>query len=273
MVYLIDIKLVQNRLAFDIVLIKTVIPYIRSVFKYFLPLLFLCLICCNTSNEPLLIATAANMQAPMQELMAKFEETRKIDCELSVASSGKLATQIKNGAPFDVFVSADTVYPGQLFSENLIVNNPQVYGYGMLCLCDTEVNEGLAFTYEHLSMANKIAVANPDIAPYGKAAVEALEKVYPDYRDKLLYGESIGQTALFVRSGAATLGILSKSMKQAIEEKGGKCVSIKTSLYNPIAQAVGVIKGSKQQKAALEFQKFLLSNQGKEILDKFGYSQ
>ncbi|MEM1407086.1 MAG: molybdate ABC transporter substrate-binding protein [Bacteroidota bacterium] len=228
---------------------------------------------CESKYDKLLIATAANMQAPIQELIAEFEKTQKINCELSVASSGKLTAQIKNGAPFDVFVSADTVYPGQLFSENFTIDQPKVYGYGTLCLCTTQGNEDLTFSYAYLSTVGKIAIANPEIAPYGKATLEALKKVYPDHGDKLLYGESIGQAALFVRSGAATVGILSKSMQQSIEEEGGKCINIKTSLYNPIAQAVVVIKDAEQQEAALEFQKFLLSSQGKEILDKFGYSQ
>lgn len=229
--------------------------------------------CQSSYDPPLLIATAANMQSPMKALIKEFERQRGVKCDLSVASSGKLSTQILNGAPFDIFVSADTAYPVQLFKEQLTLGKPKIYAYGRLCLCTTKPLDKIAFSPSTLAGIDKIAIANPDIAPYGKAALEALEKVYPDHESKLIYGESIGQTALFIKSGAAEVGILAKSMQKSIEEDNGKCLDIEPSLYTPIAQAVVILKGSKQKDAAFEFQQFLISDSGKLILNKFGYSQ
>ncbi|MEM7110332.1 MAG: molybdate ABC transporter substrate-binding protein [Bacteroidota bacterium] len=224
-------------------------------------------------KDRLLIATAANMQTPMQTIVEEFEEANNTKCTLAVASSGKLASQIQKGAPFDLFLSADTIYPYQLFEERLTIGTPTIYAYGALCLCSMRPDGDIEFTEDYLAAFDKLVIANPDVAPYGKASKEALERMYPDYGNHLVVAESIGQAALFIRTRSAELGILSKSMRKAIEESGGQCKELDQSLYAPIAQAVVVLKSSSQKEAALDFKHFLLSDRGKEILNKFGFSR
>ncbi|MEM8567719.1 MAG: molybdate ABC transporter substrate-binding protein [Bacteroidota bacterium] len=228
--------------------------------------------CQKQSDRVLLIATASNMQDTMRGLIEEFEEASGIESELSVASSRKLATQIQNGAPFNVFVSADTICPYRLFKEQLTIDNLQIYAYGKLCLCSMESNKDLLFSESYLAGVERIAIANPEVAPYGRAAQEALRNVYPNYQDKLVRGESVGQAALFVKSGAAEVGILSKSLKGSIEKEGGTCRDVNPQLYSPIAQAVVILKTSNETEA-IAFRNFLLSDRGKEILNKFGYSE
>lgn len=242
--------------------------------RAFIIFALICFWSCGSSEEnKILIATAANMQAPIQELVIEFEKTHNITCELSIASSGKLAAQIQQGAPFDIFISADTIYPNLLFRNQLTSSRPEIYGYGNLCLCTMDSTQEISFTHDYLSGIEKLAIANPAVAPYGLAAVEALKKVYPTFKENVIYGESIGQTALFLKSGAIESGVLAKSMQRSIQSVGGKCVDINKKFYTAIAQAVTTIKRSKHPKASLEFQNFLLSQQGKEVLNKFGYSQ
>ncbi len=209
----------------------------------------------------------------MQELITEFEKLNGGKCDLAIASSGKLTAQIQHGAPFDLFVSADTDYPYQLYEDGLALTQPVTYGHGKLILCSISSQDSLAFNKITLQSYKKIAIANPELAPYGKASIQALEKVWPDFHNRLIYGESIGQTTLFIQSGAVEAGITAQTAEIAITERGGKCVSIDPALYTPIAQAAVVLSASKQQDRALEFQKFLLSDRGKEILDKFGYNQ
>ena len=117
-----------------------------------------------------------------------------------------------------------------------------------------------------------MAVANPKIAPYGRSALQALKALSANPAPGLVYGEHITQAAIFTRTGAAEAGILSQSFRPSFRRLGGFCEDIDPKLYEPIAQAVVVLKNSNQPKEALAFQNFILSKRGKEILKDFGYS-
>lgn len=232
--------------------------------------------CVNNTSEKLTIATAANMQFAMTELIDAFEKEKGISCEFIVASSGKLTSQIQEGAPYDLFISADMKYPTALYDKELTDSSPRIFAYGNLVLWT--INEKLEPSIESLSLEeiDHIGMANPKTAPYGQAAVEVLNyhNLTERLEDKLVYGESISQTNQFIISKAADIGFTAKSVVLSPQMKGkGQWVSISSTLHSPIAQGVVVLKNRKSQiENARQFQDFLLSERGKEILVKFGYS-
>ncbi|MDW7693470.1 molybdate ABC transporter substrate-binding protein [Flammeovirgaceae bacterium SG7u.111] len=230
---------------------------------------------CQPQKEGLLIATAANMQFVMKELTQVFEAETSIPCQVSISSSGKLTAQIKEGAPFDIFLSADMKFPQELQENKLSLSEPSIYAYGELVLWGMGK---IPPSIENLSdeKVKHIALANPKTAPYGSAAeavlmhFSLLEKV----KDKLVFGESIAQTNQFISTGAAEMGFTAKSVVVSPQILGkGKWIAIDPSLYPPIAQGIVLLKNGKASKEqAQKFYDFLFSAKGKEILNKFGYS-
>lgn len=231
--------------------------------------------CQDNTSKKLTIATAANMQFAMEALTKSFTKETGVECQAVVSSSGKLTAQIKEGAPFDLFVSADMKYPKELFESGFATSAPKVYAHGRLVLWSlTGQPPSLdLLTDETIS---HIALANPKIAPYGLAAVEVLERnnILSEVERKLVYGESIAQTNQFIISRAAELGFTSKSTVLSYEtENQDQWMEIDTSYYTPLAQGVVKVKNRPLHlDQAQMFYDFLFSQKGKEILDKFGYS-
>jgi len=240
--------------------------------KYFyLLVLSLFLFSCKKDKEPTLqIATAANMQYAMNEIIARFEQKYGINCDLIVSSSGKLTAQIMEGAPYDVFVSADMKYPNTLFVNNFTSNSPKVYAHGNLVLWTNKLNNKP--TLEILSTKNikHIAIANPKTAPYGKAAVELLKhlNIYNKVESKLVYGESIAQTNQFIITGAAEVGFTAKAVVLAPNLKSKRnYIELDSKMYSPIKQGVVILKNGKSNpEYKKKFYTFLISKKGAEIL-------
>lgn len=248
------------------------------MYKAFFVLISWCLMLTGcTSDEPefLTIATAANMQAPMEALLPAFTASTGIPCQSIVSSSGKLTAQIKAGAPYDVFVSANEIYPLDLFTHGKTVQAPKRYATGKLVIWTTK--PGLAANFETMTTeaVAHIAIANPQNAPYGQAAVQALKMagIYKQVETKLVYGESIAQTHQFIAAQSADIGFTALSVIRSVEgEVAGQWKEVDAELYTPVAQAVVVVKNRPQQiENASAFQDFLFSDQGKEILVNFGY--
>ena len=224
------------------------------------------------------VAVAANMQYAMKALEEKFEKETGIIVEVIFGSSGKLTQQIEEGAPYDVFVSADTKYPAELFNKKFTAGSPRVYASGSLVLWTGRSDIKPSSDLQLLSGDNikKIALANPKTAPYGVAAEEALKyyKLYDKIQGKLVYGESISQTTQFISTQAADIGFTAKSVVLADEMQGkGTWVAIDSKAYNPISQAAVILKHGEEnnKEPAEKFYKFLYSNSAKEIYKKFGY--
>ena len=194
-----------------------------------------------------------------------------------IGSSGKLTSQVENGAPFDVFLSADMKYPATLYKEGFSLRSPKVYAYGKLVLWtmkDIDLSKGV----NALSSTGiqKIALANPDLAPYGRQAVNALKfyKLYEPLQKELVLGESISQTNQFITTGAADIGFTAESVVLASNMRGkGKWVEVDPQSYEPIAQGVIVLKYAEKEhsKEAQEFYDFLFSAPAQEIFKKYGY--
>jgi len=229
------------------------------------------------SAAPLTVAVAANVKYAFDDLAVEFKKETGIEVQGVFSSSGKIISQVKNGAPFDVFVSADTEYPEALYKDGLAVTKPRVYAYGVLVLWttkDLDLSKGLPLLAD--VKVQKIAIANPRLAPYGMAATQALEnaKLSAAVEHKLVYGESISQTVQFVDSGAADIGFVAKSLVIAPELAGkGKWVEVPRAGYEPIAQAVVVLKhgAETQSESAHMFIDFLFTPKARAIFEKYGY--
>ncbi len=224
--------------------------------------------------SPLLIATAANMQFAMKDICLAFEEETGQACELIIGSSGKLTAQILEGAPYDVFVSADTKYPNSIYKQGKSTTIPQIYALGKIVIWSN--SQKPLFPLDSLIQKDiKIAIANPTTAPYGRAAQEALKQsgLSEQAQDKLIYGESIAQVNRFVETQNVDFGITSISSVLSMELKGkGHWAAIPDSLYNDIEQSVIMIKqGEKSKQGSKVFEDFLFSKKAQAILKQYGY--
>ena len=243
---------------------------------FFLLTLLLFSACQKTQHsDALLIATAANMQFAMKEIVKSFTAQSGTPCEIIISSSGKLTAQIKEGAPFDIFVSANMKYPTDLYQDSFTTNAPQIYAYGQLVLWT--VDDDLNPSVDSLALASidHIALANPKNAPYGMAAIEVLEKhnLYEALKEKLVFGESIAQTNQFIISKAAEIGFTAKSVVLSPEMQGnGYFTAIDPSWHQAIAQGIVLLKTSDKQEQAQQFYNYLFSDAGQAILEQYGYS-
>lgn len=240
-------------------------------------LIFLFSACSKGSKQnSLTIATAANMQFAIQKLADKFSHQTGITCEFIVASSGKLTAQIQEGAPYDVFVAADTRYPKAVYDAGFSDDQPKIYAYGKLVIWSLDKTLQPSFETLLNSQIKHIALANPKTAPYGEAAINALQKkgLYEVLEKKLVYGESISQTNQFIVSGAAEIGFTALSVVKALQtEKQGNWILVEESLYAPIEQAAVLINREGQvNEAAKAFYEYIFTEEAQEILLEFGYS-
>lgn len=222
------------------------------------------------------VAVAANFTAPMKAIAAVFEKTTGHKAELVIGSTGKFYAQIKSGAPFDVFLSADDDTPARLEQEGLVVKGSRfTYATGKLVLWSA--NASLVDDKgEVLKKGDfrKLAVANPKVAPYGAAAVETLTKLklLDAITPKLVQGESIGQAFNFVATGNAELGFV--ALSQVLEGgklKSGSAWTVPANLHAPIVQDAVVLTRGKDNKAAAELVALLKSERIKDLIRSYGY--
>ncbi|MBN2614255.1 MAG: molybdate ABC transporter substrate-binding protein [Bacteroidales bacterium] len=231
--------------------------------------------CQQVKRPQLTIATAANMQFAMKAIVHQFSRETGVQCKVIISSSGKLTAQIKSGAPYDVFVSADMKYPETLYKAGFGFAPPKIYAYGKLVLWSLKKQGALSL--QELSDQNikHIALANPKTAPYGVAAEQVLKAtgLFDAVKDKLVFGESIAQTNQFITSGTADIGFTAQSVVLAPEVKGkGSWIVIDPDLYKPIAQGILVLKhGEKHNNEAVKLVDFLFSKKGRTILEIYGY--
>jgi molybdate transport system substrate-binding protein len=239
-------------------------------------LLFVCM-AEMAQAQKMRIAVAANAQFVAKKLADEFKKETNVDVDLIVGSSGKLTTQIEQGAPFDVLLSADMKYPQELADKTLTLDQPTIYAYGQLVMWtlnkDAKLTQPSDLTQP---IFHKIAVANPALAPYGEATMQALGKLKlaDQLKDKIVYGESIAQVNQYLLSGAAEVAFTAKSIVLDPEQTDkGKWVAVNEKLYQPIAQGVVILKSSagKNLSDAQKFYTFLFGPKAKKILKAYGY--
>jgi molybdate transport system substrate-binding protein len=229
--------------------------------------------------EPLTVAVAANVKYAFDELAAEFRKETGIEAQGVFGSTGQLAAQVRNGAPFDILLAADTETPEALYQSGWTAGAPRPYAYGVLVLWtmrDFDLRRGMALLGE--ARVQKVAIPNPRLAPYGRAAMQALEHagLTAQVGPKLVMGESIGQAAQFVESGAADIGFNAKSIVLAPGlANQGRWVEVPKGGYQPIAQAVVLLKHGEaaQPEAARKFIAFLFTPRARAIFGKYGYLQ
>jgi molybdate transport system substrate-binding protein len=231
----------------------------------------------NALAQTLRVAAAADLQFAMSDLASQYENKTGIRPEISYGSSGNFRAQIASGAPFDLFFSADAMYPEQLVAAG-VADAPSlaVYGQGHLVLwAPVGANLQLAqkgFAALKDARVRKIAIANPEHAPYGRAAVAALQKagLYEELKPKLVLGENISQAAQFAQSGNAQVGILALSLTFAVSMKDGERWEIPADYYPAILQKAVITSASQNKSAAKGFLDFVRSDEGRKILAKYG---
>lgn len=226
------------------------------------------------------VAAAADLKFALDELVQEFQtEQPAIKVSVTYGSSGNFYAQLQNQAPFDLFFSADIQYPQKLAAAGLAwETNVFTYGVGRIVVwtltnapVDVEKN-GMQALLD--AAVKKIAIANPEHAPYGKAAVAAMKslKVYDQAAPRLVLGENIGQTAQFVQSGSADIGIIALSLAIAPQMRGaGRYWEIPLDDYPKMEQGGIILSGTKEVDAARAFRDFVLGEHGRAVLKRYGF--
>ncbi len=247
-----------------------------NLYKYCSLFLILSLHCMSTAfafnnneSKPLRIAVAANFTPVLKALLVEFHKQTKIETQIISGATGALYLQIKHGAPFDLYISADSIRPELLEQQNLIVaNSRKTYAVGQLALLSMNKKVQLS---DLAKPAKRFAIANPKLAPYGKAAKQTLEYLglWQQYQARLITGININQTFAQVRSQAVKSGLVANS-QLVINELSG--VVIPSSYHQPILQQLVIIKSSKNIAQAKKLSQFLLSAQTQQKIVNFGYA-
>lgn len=224
------------------------------------------------------IAVAANVSYAIDDLKKEFNKLYPdTKVNVTLGSSGKLTAQIINGAPYQLFMSANMKYPKALYEDKIAITKPIVYAQGALAILSNKTRD---FS-EDISLLkdktiSRVAIANPKTAPYGKAAFEAIKKamIYDEIKNRFVYAESISQTVSYTVT-ATDIGIIAKSSlyspKMSRFEKNKNWVEIDSSLYTPINQGIVILKEGENNSDVEKFYRFLLSQKAKKIFEDFGY--
>src|ERR1700687_3901563 len=248
--------------------------------KYLLALLLL-LIGTFATAQGIVVAAAADMSGALPQLVETYTKETGQAVKVSFGSSGNFTNQIRNGAPFDVFFSADEEYPKQLIAEGLASTDTLYrYAVGRLVLwvpSNSPLNVSKLGILALLDPSvKKISIANPAHAPYGRAAEAALRHfgIYDQVSSRLVLGENVSQAAQFVESGNAQAGLiaLSHALAPAMKDKG-RYWTVPLDAYPTLNQAAVVLAQSKQQDAARKFLEFLRSPEATSLLTSYGFSR
>jgi molybdate transport system substrate-binding protein len=226
------------------------------------------------------VAAAADLKFALDDIVNDFRSVRPdLNVQVTYGSSGNFVAQLSNGAPFDVFFSADVEYVRQLRSKGLTLPESEfIYAIGRIVLwvprsSPLDPNQGLAVL--RAPSVRRIAIANPRHAPYGRAAEAAMKsiKVYDGVRSKLVFGENVAQAAQFVESGAADVGIIALSLASSPAlANEGRFWEIPLSAYPRMEQGGAVLKRTREPDAARALTAFVLGPSGRATLERFGFS-
>ena len=227
----------------------------------------------SSRQQQLTVAAASNLTDAFAEIGPRFTSKTGIRVVFSFGATADLATQIENGAPFDVFAAADTEHVEQLENKGLLTTGTQtIYARGRLVmwlppgsnLKAERINDITAKTFE------RIAIAKPDVAPYGRATVESLQAlgIWQEIEARVIYGQNVSQVKQYAATGNAEVAFIPLALVKPGE---GSFIEVGDELHRPIDQALGIIKDSPKQEAARMFVDFLLSPEGRELLSQRGY--
>lgn len=257
-------------------------PLLIFIFSISLVCSLLCSGCSrNTSSNnkvearEINVAAAANLTDALMELGKQFTAQTGVSVVYSFGATADLAKQIENGAPFDLFASADVEHVDELKRKGLLVAGTEaVYARGRLVLWIPPGSLAKVERLEDLTSptVERIAVAKPDVAPYGRATVEALRalNLWTQLEPKVIYGQNVSQVRQYAGTGNADVAFIPQALAHAGE---GRIIEVDERLHQPIDQALAVIKASSKQEAAQRFARFVLSAEGQLLLERYGYRQ
>lgn len=227
----------------------------------------------NPIEKRLIIAAAANLEPAFTEMAKEFQSETGVKVVFSFGATGMLGKQIENGAPFDLFVSADVKTVENLEAKGEILSgSKRIYAQGKLVLSWPQDTKQVPLSLEDIVKAEfkRIAIATPEVAPYGAAAKESLQNAgfWEKVESRIVYGENVNTVYQYAKTGNVDLIFIPLSLIKP----GEKYLAIDEKLHKPINQALGIIKRSKQIELAKQFDTFLAGQKGHNILEKFGYS-
>jgi molybdate transport system substrate-binding protein len=230
--------------------------------------------CTRPAAEPLRIAAASDLQAALPKLNDRFQSRTGIATTITFGASGQLAEQIKQGAPFDVILSANEAFVRDLASGGFVKPGSfSPYARGSLVLAVYRGVEGTVRSLGDLAKpeVKKIALANPATAPYGKAGKQALERAgfWKALEPKIVVAESVRQALLYAQKGDAEAALVGRAIVGVPEVRA---VDVDPQLYDPIIQALGVVAASKRIADAERFARFVLDGEGQDVLREFGFA-
>ncbi|HCL56209.1 MAG TPA: molybdate ABC transporter substrate-binding protein [Spirochaetia bacterium] len=236
---------------------------------------FLVFVSCSAEKKVFIVAAAANLQNTAKELAAVFEKKTGIHAELVFSSSGNLTAQITEGAPYSIFLAADLNYPEKLFQAKKTISSPKVYAYGVLAVASVKIKE-LKNLKEVVLKADKIAIADPKLAPYGREAIRVFTHlgILPGLEDSIIYAENISKAGHYIFSGTVDVGLtalsLVKSYAAGHEVFYEPCPE---NLYSPIAQGGVVLNYGEEYfpEESKKFFEFIFSPDAKTIFESYGY--
>lgn len=220
-------------------------------------------------------AAASNLSDAFNELGKQFTARKGIRVVYSFGATADLSKQIEQGAPFDIFAAADVEHVESLNRQGLIVpGTAALYARGRLVMWMPAGSSITLNGIEELRRAEveRIAIAKPDVAPYGRATIEALRalNLWNDVESKVIYGQNVTQTKQYVATGNADVAFIPRSL---IKEGEGHMIEVDERLHQPINQALAVIRSSVKQDAARQFAQYILSPEGQSLLERYGYTR
>ncbi len=238
-------------------------------------LLFSVLFVVGANAQTVKVAAAADLRYAMDEIAKLYMKTNPgTNIEIVFGSSGNAYTQIANGAPFDIYFSADIMYPQKLKEAGLTISEPKMYAIGRIVLWSStlDISKGMDVLK---TPKIKIATANPDHAPYGQRAVEALKyyKLYDQVEKQLTFGENISQAAQFCLTGNAEAGLLALSLvlSPSMADKG-KYFLIPETDHRPLEQGFVLLKQAEGNKTAFDFSNYVSTSPARAIFEKYGFT-
>lgn len=221
------------------------------------------------------IAAAADLRYAMDDVVKAYKKTRPTsDIKVNYGSSGTAFQQIINGATYDIFFSADILYPQKLKEHKLTATVPKLYAIGYIVVWSSQVDVSSGINSLLNTKVSKIAIANPGHAPYGKRAEESMRyyKIYDKLKSKLIFGDNVSQAAQYAQTGNAEIGILALSLVCSPALKGqGKYFIIDDKSHSPLEQAYVILNHGKNNKEAYSFVQFVASPAARAIFKAYGF--
>ena len=231
------------------------------------------------AQDKILVAAASDLKFALDSVLLVYQQHNpSVKIQVTYGSSGKFFEQIQHGAPFDMYFSADKEYPQKLREKGFAASEVRIYGIGRIVLWSKRLDPNKAKMNSLLdNRIKKIAIANPEHAPYGERAKESMMYYgsFDKVSSKLVYGENISQTAQFVQLGAADLGIvaLSLALSPNMKKSGGLYYIIPEESHQPLQQGYVILKRGSIKQAVVQFYNFIASAEAIQILNHFGFSQ